>query len=138
MAANLVSILGQYYRILSNTKPGQGIATQFKIKAYPIGKVWGGMRIYDGGKSDEIYSALHNFVPGNADDEKAAIILTDITAIGSAKIFLIFYFYDGPEPPTTGAFAQFLNIDATLDITSTQSYSELVSPLYLFKIICFV
>ncbi|SPO03123.1 related to 6-hydroxy-d-nicotine oxidase [Cephalotrichum gorgonifer] len=103
-----------------------GIVTQFKIKAYPVAKVWGGTRIYDGGKASEIYSALHNFVPGNADDEKAAIILTDITAVGGTKLFLIFYFYDGPEPPTTGPFAQFLNIGSTLDTTSTQSYSALL------------
>ncbi|KAK4031403.1 hypothetical protein C8A01DRAFT_21365 [Parachaetomium inaequale] len=103
-----------------------GIATEFKIKAYPIGQVWGGMRIYGGGKADDIYAALHNFVPGNADDEKAAIILSDVTAIGGAKIFLIFYFYAEPEPPTTGPLAQFLNIDSIIDITSTQSYAKLL------------
>ena len=86
------------------------------------------MRMYGGGKADEIYAALHNFVPGNAADEKAAIILTDITAIGGAKLFLIFYFYDGPKPPTTGPLAQFLNIDSIIDTTSTKSYANLVSP----------
>ena len=94
-----------------------------------MGQVWGGMRIYAGGKADEIYAALHNFVPGNADDEKAAIILTDVTAVGGTRIFLIFYFYDGPNPPTTGPLAQFLNIGSMIDITSTQSYSKLVSSL---------
>lgn len=83
--------------------------------------------MYDGGKADDIYAALHNFVPGNADDDKAAIILTDIIALGEARLFLIFYYYEGEEPPTTGPFAQFLNIDSTLDTTKTQSYSELVS-----------
>jgi hypothetical protein len=97
------------------------------------------MRIYAGGNADEIYAALHNFVPGNADDEKAAIILTDVTAIGGTKIFLIFYFYAEPKPPTAGPLAQFLNIDSIIDITSTQSYAKLVSsrpwitlqPLYI-------
>ena len=105
----------------------QGIVTEFKVKAYPIGQVWGGMRIYAGGKADEIYAALHNFVPGNANEEKAAIILTDVTAVGGTRIFLIFYFYDGPNPPTTGPLAQFLNIGSMIDITDTQSYSKLVS-----------
>ncbi|MBE3047325.1 hypothetical protein IMZ48_33355 [Candidatus Bathyarchaeota archaeon] len=83
------------------------------------------MRIYDGGKADEIYSALHNFVPG--DDDKAAIIISDVIALGSeVRIILVFYYYEDEEPPTTGPFAQFLNIDSTLDITSTKSYSELV------------
>jgi hypothetical protein len=85
------------------------------------------MRIYSGGKADDIFAALHNFVPGNADDEKAAIILSDITAVGGLKTFLMFFFYAEPEPPTTGPFAQFLNIDSIIDITSTQSYAALVS-----------
>lgn len=105
----------------------KGIVTQFTVKAYPIGKVWGGMRIYGEDAADQIYGALHNFVAGNAKDPKAAIILTDITALGGAKLFLIFYFYAEPTPPTTGPFADFLDIDSTLDITSEQSYAELVS-----------
>lgn len=86
------------------------------------------MRIYDSSKANEIYSALHNFVPGNAEDPKAAIILTDITAVGGLKLFLIFYFYDGPEPPTEGPFAQFLDIESTIALTSTRSYADLVRP----------
>jgi hypothetical protein len=89
--------------------------------------VWGGIRFYDVGKTDEIYAALHNYVPGNADEEKSAIILSDITAAEGTKMFLIFYFYEGPQPPTTGPLAQFLNISSTLDITNTQSYAQLVS-----------
>ena len=85
------------------------------------------MRIYGGGKADEIYAALHEFVPGNADDPKAAIILTDTILVGASQLFIIFYFYDGPEPPKEGAFAKFLEIDATLDITKKQSYADLVS-----------
>lgn len=100
--------------------------TQFTIKAYPIGQVWGGMRIYGSDKSKEIFKALHDFVPGNADDTKAAIILTDIIAVGGTQLFLVFYFYDGPEPPTIGPFAKFLDIDSALDTASTQSYAKLV------------
>jgi hypothetical protein len=106
---------------------GIGIVTQFTIKAYPIGDVWGGMRIYSGDQADDIYAALHAFIAENEDDQKAAVILTDITAVAGLKLFLIFYYYGDPEPPTTGAFAQFLDIDATLDITKTQTYAELVS-----------
>ena len=81
--------------------------------------------MYSGSKADEIHAALHNFVPG--EDDKAAIILTDIIALGSARLFLIFYYYEAEEPPTTGPFSQFLNIDSIIDTTKTQSYSELVS-----------
>ena len=91
-----------------------------------MGQVWGGIRIYDGNKADEIYAALHKFVPGNADDSKAAIILTDVTAVGGLKTFLIFYFYQGPSPPTEGAFAEFLRIGSTISLTKTRSYADLV------------
>ena len=60
------------------------------------------MRIYDGGKADEIYSALHNFVPG--DDDKAALIFSEALR-SEVRIILVFYYYEDEEPPTTGPFA---------------------------------
>lgn len=115
------------YNIKTALTIDEGIVTQFTIKAYPIGKVWGGMRIYGGEKADEIYEALHSFVVGNADDPKAAIILTDVIAVGGTKLFIIFFFYGEPKPPTTGPFAQFLDIESTIDSTSEQSYADLAS-----------
>jgi hypothetical protein len=92
-----------------------------------MGQVWGGMRIYSEDKTDEIFSALHAFVPGNNDDTKAAIILTHNFNADGSEIFLIFYYYEGPEPPTTGAFAKFLEIEPTIDQTATRSYADMVS-----------
>jgi hypothetical protein len=66
-------------------------------------------------------------VPGGAEDPKSAIILTNIDAVGGITTIIIFYFYDGPTPPTTGPFADFLSIPSILDVTSTQSYAQLVS-----------
>jgi len=103
-----------------------GIVTQFTIKTHPIGKVWGGTRLYAENKADELYAALHEFVPANADDPKEAIIFTDVIAAGGLRIYLVFFFYDGPKPPTTGAFARFLEIDSTVSTTKTQSYAELL------------
>lgn len=59
-------------------------------------------------------------------DPKSAIILTNLDAVGGITTIVMFYFYDGPTPPTTGAFADFLKIPSILDITKTQKYSELV------------
>lgn len=103
-----------------------GIVTQFTIKAHKIGDVWGGLRIYDASKANEIFSALHEFVPGSEQDPKAAIIITNIFAVGGVEAFLVFYFYDGDQPPTTGPFADFLAIESLIDQTSTQTYAELV------------
>lgn len=104
-----------------------GIVTQFNVQAYPMGKVWGGMRTYSEDKADEIFAALHNFVPDNGGDEEAAIILTNIMAFNKGRFFLIFLYYGEEEPPTTGPFAQFLNIDAMIDNTGVQEYKDLVS-----------
>lgn len=79
-------------------------------------------------KGEEIFDALHNFVPANKDDEDAAVILTDLIAIGEARFFLLFFYYGQEEPPTEGPLAQFLNIESITDTCKTQSYSALVSP----------
>jgi hypothetical protein len=104
----------------------QGIVTQFTVQAYPINKVWGGFRLYDAGKAEELYGALHNFVPQNANSEEEAIIFTDIIAAGGLKTFVVFYFHGNPQPPTTGPLARFLAIPSILDTTKSQSYADLV------------
>lgn len=108
-----------------------GIATAYNIQAYPMGQIWGGTRTFSEDKADEIFAALHNFVPANHEDEEAAIILTEIMAFGKGRFFLLFFYYGAEEPPTTGPFAQFLNIDASIDNTKTRDYADLVSrPLF--------
>ncbi|KAF2183270.1 FAD-binding domain-containing protein [Zopfia rhizophila CBS 207.26] len=104
-----------------------GIVTQFTIKAHPIGKVWGGSRVYTGDKQDEIFAALHRFIPYGHQDPKAAIIISDVIAVGKTSIILVFYFYDGPESPSTGPFADFLKIIPTTTLTYTQSYADLLT-----------
>ncbi|RKL19402.1 hypothetical protein BFJ68_g3676 [Fusarium oxysporum] len=103
-----------------------GIVTQFTVRAYPIGKVWGGIRTYDESKTDELYKAMHEFIPYSNEDPKAAIIVTSLILTGSSRINLLFYFYQGEKPPTTGAFADLLKIKSTLSTTKTQSYPDLL------------
>ncbi|KAH6960292.1 hypothetical protein DER45DRAFT_642242 [Fusarium avenaceum] len=103
-----------------------GIVTQFTVKAYPIGKVWGGTRVYDESKTEELYKTMHKFIPYSNEDPKAAIIVTSLILTGGSKLNLLFYFYDGEQPPTSGPFADFLKIKSTLSSTKTQSYPELL------------
>ncbi|KAF4333310.1 6-hydroxy-d-nicotine oxidase [Fusarium beomiforme] len=103
-----------------------GIVTKFTVRAYSIGKVWGGIRTYDESKTDELYETMHKFIPYSNEDPKAAIIVTSLILTGSSRINLLFYFYDGEKPPTTGPFADFLKIKSTLDTTKTQSYPDLL------------
>jgi FAD/FMN-containing dehydrogenase len=104
-----------------------GIVTTFKVKVHPIGQVWGGTCPYDDSQSDKLYAALHNFVANGAQDPKAAIIFTDIIVVAGVKTKILYYFYDGPVPPTTGPFADFFKIPGLACIPRTQKYSELVS-----------
>ncbi|KAM0342901.1 hypothetical protein ACHAPU_009105 [Fusarium lateritium] len=103
-----------------------GIVTQFTVKAYSIGKVWGGTRIYDKAQTDEIFAAMHKFIPYNNDNTKAAIIVTDLVTTGGNKLNLLFFFYDGENPPTSGPFADMLKIKSTLSTTKTRSYPDLL------------
>ncbi|KAK7224543.1 hypothetical protein V2G26_012546 [Clonostachys chloroleuca] len=133
----IVSADGTIINVDANTQPELatalrgsgsqfGIVTKFTVKAHPIGKVWGGIRIYDASQTDKIFKTLHDFVPGSNKDTKAAIIVTNISAVASLNAFLIFYFYDGEAPPTDGPFADFLTIPSLVSITGTQSYPELL------------
>ncbi|KAH7029743.1 uncharacterized protein B0I36DRAFT_246204 [Microdochium trichocladiopsis] len=102
-----------------------GIVTEFKVKARPIGKVWGGIRIYNASQETELYAALHKFVANGASDPKAAIIHSSIVFSG-IQSHVVFYFYDGPSPPTEGVLAEYLRISSTLDTTKARSYSDLL------------
>jgi hypothetical protein len=96
------------------------------VEAHPIGQVWGGYRLYDDSRADEIYAALHDFVLSGPNDTKAAIIVSSIVATADTPVQLVYFFYDGPEPPTTGPFADLLAVPSLVSLTSKQSYSSLV------------
>ncbi|KAK5993524.1 putative FAD-linked oxidoreductase [Cladobotryum mycophilum] len=103
-----------------------GIVTKFTIRAYPIGKVWGGYRIYTEASADKIFEAVHEFIPNNAADPKAALIVSQLVLFGGIRSFVIFYFYQDGKPPVSGPLAKFLQIQPLIDQTSTQTYSSLL------------
>ncbi|KAK7946147.1 uncharacterized protein PG986_010468 [Apiospora aurea] len=107
-------------------KGSGSIITQFTIEAHPIGQVWGGARIYDESKKDALYAALHSFVPGNADDPKAAVIFTDLATTLNGTAAIVFYFHEEPEKPTSGPLKPFLDIPPLVDLAETQSYAQLL------------
>lgn len=99
-----------------------GIVTQFTLKAYPQGQVWGGT-IEAVDQFDAIAAATANFY-ANVTDAKAAILPTfnfaSNTPIGEVSIF-----YDGPTPPD-GMFDEFLAIPALSQDISTRSFLSLI------------
>jgi hypothetical protein len=103
-----------------------GIVTKYTVKTHPIGMVWGGQCVYDDSQSDAMYAALHNFMASGEQDPKAAIIFTDLILTLGIETKLLFVFYDGPTPPTSGPFADFFKIPSVNCLPRTQKYSDLV------------
>jgi hypothetical protein len=103
-----------------------GIITQFTLRTYPIGKVWGGYRIYTTGKGDQIYSGFHEFNKNPNADPKAASIVNTSYATQGTIIYMVFFFYDGPKPPA-GAFGKLIDIPALIDLCTERTYTDLVS-----------
>lgn len=71
-------------------------------------------------------SAVRNFTE-NYDDPKAGIIVTsELTLSNLANIWVLFLFYDGPEPPA-GVFDEFLNLNASINSCKTRTYADFLS-----------
>lgn len=103
-----------------------GIVTAFIVQAYPIGQIWGGNLVWFGqDKTQGILDAVRNFTEAY-DDPKAAIIPTsELTLANSTDLWILFVFYDGPEPPA-GVFDEFLALDPAINTCKTQTYGDLL------------
>ncbi|KAK7997294.1 hypothetical protein PG989_005334 [Apiospora arundinis] len=106
-----------------------GIVTQFTMKTHPMGKIWGGVRLYRRRQWDRLQAALHDFTITGAEDPKAAIIFADFFMYKNMGLYMAFFFYDGEEPPASGPFADLLEVSAMVDFTSTKKYSSLTFTL---------
>lgn len=92
------------------------IVTTYTLQTYPIGKVWGGHKIFTVDKKDAVLNATHNLV-SNYYDRKAAVIVTfSTTLFDLAEIFVVFFFYNDPVAPGP-ILAEFNNITALQDNT---------------------
>ncbi|KAF2397264.1 FAD-binding domain-containing protein [Trichodelitschia bisporula] len=101
-----------------------GIVTKFTIQTHPIGKVWGGYKIYLGSSNNKaVFAGLHDFIANNK-DPKAAVIVNTNQMIGMS-VYMVFYFYDGPTPPK-GTFGKLEDIKATLDMCKSRTYADLL------------
>ncbi|KAF2211247.1 hypothetical protein CERZMDRAFT_43502 [Cercospora zeae-maydis SCOH1-5] len=109
------------------------IVTEFVMQTYPIGKVWGGHKIFSIAQKDALINATHNL---NSDyyDQKAAVIVTYSSTLDDlVDIFVVFMFYDGPEP---GAILdEFNSIPSLLDQTKpNRDYNELLDANSFFSL----
>ncbi|KAJ6151702.1 hypothetical protein N7470_006830 [Penicillium chermesinum] len=100
-----------------------GIVTAYTMQTHPIGKVWGGNFVFGADKTPQLMTALRNFVD-NYPDDKAAIILTSERG-ALIDFWIMFVFYDGPEPPA-GVFDEFEAIDHTSTAKTWDTYYDLL------------
>ena len=115
-----------------------GIVTEFTFQTFPIGKVWGGYKIYDMDRKDALLKATHNLL-SDYHDPKAAVIVTfsstlDVLVDTLVDIFIVFYFYNDPDGPGD-ILAEFDAIPAIIDATkANRSYKDLIDGNSLFSI----
>ncbi|RYP15350.1 hypothetical protein DL766_009431 [Monosporascus sp. MC13-8B] len=105
-----------------------GIVTSFLLQAYPQGDVWGGVFwFYANNKTTPaILQAIRDFTEYNTDHKAAIIPTAERTLATLVDLWIVFVFYDGPEPPT-GIFDNFTSIGPFINTAKTQSMSELIS-----------
>ncbi|PBK85335.1 FAD dependent oxidoreductase [Armillaria gallica] len=101
-----------------------GIVTQFTLKTYLQGAVWGGAASYNASYMSVFNAAAVKFC-SEVTDPKAAMVMMYAYASGQVLLSAMM-FYDGPTPPD-GIFDDFLAIPAlTLDI-ATRPFFDLIN-----------
>ncbi|KAJ5782051.1 FAD linked oxidase N-terminal [Penicillium paradoxum] len=101
-----------------------GVVTAYTMQTHPQDhKVWGGNYIFTADKTPQVLTAVRNFVD-NYPDDKAAIIMTSERGL-VIDFWIMFLFYDGPEPPA-GVFDEFTAIRHTSTTKTWNSYYDLL------------
>lgn len=101
-----------------------GIVTKFTFKAYPQGKVWGGLITYTEDAIPAVTKAMAKFCASNT-DPKASLITAYNYVLVAPGISLVL-FYDGPTPPV-GTFDDFLSIPHFTSGVETTDFLSVVS-----------
>ncbi|RMZ81649.1 hypothetical protein DV737_g2424, partial [Chaetothyriales sp. CBS 132003] len=102
------------------------IVTSFVFVSYPIGQVWGGVRIHTIDQKEALLAAVHNLTSDYYDPKAAVIVTASFTLADPTGIFVVFYFYNSPDGP--GAILDEFNaIPALVDTTTIQSYATLLT-----------
>ncbi|KAJ5201410.1 uncharacterized protein N7498_006073 [Penicillium cinerascens] len=111
------------YNSLKGSGNNLGVVTAYTMQTHPIDKVWGGNYIFTADKTPEVLNALRNFVDDYPDDKAAIILTSEHGAV--IDFWIMFLFYDGPEPPA-GVFDEFTAIEHISTTKTWDSYYDLL------------
>ncbi|KAI9045945.1 FAD-binding domain-containing protein [Aspergillus affinis] len=102
-----------------------GIITSYKLQTQPLDhKVWGGEFIYmNNTHADHIMQAIRDFAEYYPDPKAGIIATTQYTP--TLQSWIIFTFYDGPQPPK-GVFDNFTALHPKEVTKAWDSYDELL------------
>ncbi|KAI1270696.1 FAD binding domain-containing protein [Xylariaceae sp. FL1019] len=113
-----------------------GIVTAYKVQAYEQGDVWGGtLTITSTPENDAaLLKAVRDFTEYYPDEKAGIIVTAEHTLATLLKIWVIFLYYNGPEPPTD-LFSNFTSVGLPTSTAKTQSMNELLSgnDIYVVK-----
>lgn len=106
-----------------------GIVTKFKLDAFPLGDMWGGMRVYMEDAFPSVLDAINEFtMVGSAKDQDAAEIITFASAPGVGKIVFSNLHYAKPIADAP-VFSSWNNITAIQDSTGLRPMSGMANLL---------
>ncbi|KAH7122150.1 hypothetical protein B0J13DRAFT_156901 [Dactylonectria estremocensis] len=122
------------FRALKGGGNNFGVVTSFLLQGYrQSGPVFGGNLHF--ARSEEtdagLLAAVRDFTEYNVDDKAAIIVTAGRAASGSVDIWVLFIFYDGPEPPA-GTFDNFTSLGPFANTLKKQSYSMLLTGNNIF------
>ncbi|KAK0199361.1 FAD dependent oxidoreductase [Desarmillaria ectypa] len=102
-----------------------GIVTQFTLKTFPQGTVWGGSATYSVDNISAFTTALAKF-SSEVSDPKAAIVLGYAYSGSSGQVVLSsLIFYDDPTPPS-GIFDDILALPSLSQDIKSRTFSDLI------------
>ncbi|KAL4897509.1 hypothetical protein BDV59DRAFT_45786 [Aspergillus ambiguus] len=100
-----------------------GIVTSYTVKTHPVGKVWGGNYIFTPDQTPDVLEAVRDFTENYPDDKAAIIVTAEHAAV--INTWIMFLFYDGPEPPQ-GVFDRFKALNPTDTTKTWDTYYDLL------------
>lgn len=116
------------FKVLKGGGNNFGVVTSYTVQAYKQGDVYGGVLafVHSEDTDAKLLKAIRDFTKYN-DDDKAAIIPTAERTLGGATdIWVVFVYYNGPDPPTD-VFKNFTDIGPVVNSCKRRSYAEFLS-----------